>query len=147
MIRRPPRSTLFPYTTLFRSRVAELVQNDAGEQGKDERDAGERRRAAAREPVRDPDPSDEQEKRGVHIEADARHRSELPGPFHLGQPRSITVDFNDRLGKRLRGLLWEIVPDAARYDTMGVFAREFRGISAGFRVWGTIGIPLKSDGR
>src|SRR3712207_9043070 len=25
MIRRPPRSTLFPYTTLFRSRVARLV--------------------------------------------------------------------------------------------------------------------------
>src|SRR2546427_7818688 len=25
MIRRPPRSTLFPYTTLFRSRVGELV--------------------------------------------------------------------------------------------------------------------------
>src|SRR5215217_9226598 len=25
MIRRPPRSTLFPYTTLFRSRQAELV--------------------------------------------------------------------------------------------------------------------------
>src|SRR2546425_4555374 len=25
MIRRPPRSTLFPYTTLFRSRVAHLV--------------------------------------------------------------------------------------------------------------------------
>src|SRR5205085_6306663 len=25
MIRRPPRSTLFPYTTLFRSRLAELV--------------------------------------------------------------------------------------------------------------------------
>src|SRR6202451_4756553 len=24
MIRRPPRSTLFPYTTLFRSRIAEL---------------------------------------------------------------------------------------------------------------------------
>src|SRR5256885_12541663 len=26
MIRRPPRSTLFPYTTLFRSRVARLVR-------------------------------------------------------------------------------------------------------------------------
>src|SRR3712207_8436283 len=26
MIRRPPRSTLFPYTTLFRSRAAESVQ-------------------------------------------------------------------------------------------------------------------------
>src|SRR3989449_3161407 len=31
MIRRPPRSTLFPYTTLFRS-VAELLQDAAGEQ-------------------------------------------------------------------------------------------------------------------
>src|SRR2546422_4297497 len=28
MIRRPPRSTLFPYTTLFRSRVATEVQGD-----------------------------------------------------------------------------------------------------------------------
>src|SRR2546429_7097677 len=27
MIRRPPRSTLFPYTTLFRSGVAEGVEN------------------------------------------------------------------------------------------------------------------------
>src|SRR5687768_18194682 len=27
MIRRPPRSTLFPYTTLFRSFVADLVEN------------------------------------------------------------------------------------------------------------------------
>src|SRR5260370_17801649 len=27
MIRRPPRSTLFPYTTLFRSRVARLNQD------------------------------------------------------------------------------------------------------------------------
>src|SRR5215813_14714303 len=26
MIRRPPRSTLFPYTTLFRSRMASLTQ-------------------------------------------------------------------------------------------------------------------------
>src|SRR5256885_4122232 len=28
MIRRPPRSTLFPYTTLFRSRLACLAQRD-----------------------------------------------------------------------------------------------------------------------
>ena len=27
MIRRPPRSTLFPYTTLFRSVVLEMAQN------------------------------------------------------------------------------------------------------------------------
>src|SRR5256885_11548122 len=26
MIRRPPRSTLFPYTTLFRSRIVDLVR-------------------------------------------------------------------------------------------------------------------------
>src|SRR2546430_10281121 len=44
MIRRPPRSTLFPYTTLFRSReqeprqpAGELGLADAGRTGKDER--------------------------------------------------------------------------------------------------------------
>src|SRR3712207_9313024 len=31
MIRRPPRSTLFPYTTLFRSQVAEQLTRDRGE--------------------------------------------------------------------------------------------------------------------
>src|SRR2546427_9256553 len=31
MIRRPPRSTLFPYTTLFRSRAADLVTTVARE--------------------------------------------------------------------------------------------------------------------
>src|SRR2546422_5740910 len=30
MIRRPPRSTLFPYTTLFRSRPPESVRDSAG---------------------------------------------------------------------------------------------------------------------
>src|SRR2546430_7551939 len=31
MIRRPPRSTLFPYTTLFRSRHADLLGQPKGE--------------------------------------------------------------------------------------------------------------------
>src|SRR2546426_9054059 len=31
MIRRPPRSTLFPYTTLFRSRKAARIEGDATE--------------------------------------------------------------------------------------------------------------------
>src|SRR3712207_9513841 len=31
MIRRPPRSTLFPYTTLFRSHIADLVRLFGGE--------------------------------------------------------------------------------------------------------------------
>src|SRR5258708_18793411 len=30
MIRRPPRSTLFPYTTLFRSQIGELLPHVAG---------------------------------------------------------------------------------------------------------------------
>src|SRR3712207_7296170 len=34
MIRRPPRSTLFPYTTLFRSRRARMVR-DVGALGRD----------------------------------------------------------------------------------------------------------------
>src|SRR5574337_811998 len=35
MIRRPPRSTLFPYTTLFRSQEGwpQLVQDQAGDEG------------------------------------------------------------------------------------------------------------------
>src|SRR5256885_5575050 len=34
MIRRPPRSTLFPYTTLFRSRLAKSFRHDAYPGGK-----------------------------------------------------------------------------------------------------------------
>src|SRR5688572_32653343 len=37
MIRRPPRSTLFPYTTLFRSVVADLVV-DEGVRGRAQRE-------------------------------------------------------------------------------------------------------------
>src|SRR3712207_9440203 len=37
MIRRPPRSTLFPYTTLFRSREPEDQDQDAGEPERGER--------------------------------------------------------------------------------------------------------------
>src|SRR5690554_7687162 len=33
MIRRPPRSTLFPYTTLFRSALAPLLNGDSGRSG------------------------------------------------------------------------------------------------------------------
>src|SRR5687767_15599530 len=56
MIRRPPRSTLFPYTTLFRSgreraekRARARVREVAG---RAVRQAGSRRSAAARDPRR-----------------------------------------------------------------------------------------------
>src|SRR2546428_7285097 len=51
MIRRPPRSTLFPYTTLFRSRVAAAGSFDCGVRGlehrRDLRDIGHRPGAVA----------------------------------------------------------------------------------------------------
>src|SRR2546425_10710713 len=72
MIRRPPRSTLFPYTTLFRSHLLQLVQHPVELRG-----VGGRRRAAAnplghrladrREPQSDHDaaPEDEHEREDV----------------------------------------------------------------------------------
>src|SRR3712207_7569476 len=51
MIRRPPRSTLFPYTTLFRSAVRPAAAGAAGlgrrARGPPQRDAGVERRLAA----------------------------------------------------------------------------------------------------
>src|SRR5689334_24844879 len=59
MIRRPPRSTLFPYTTLFRSEVRDLnVWFDA--------DGGDRVHAV----------------RGVNFRSE-EHTSELQSQFHL----------------------------------------------------------------
>src|SRR5689334_6939524 len=63
--------------------MAELVQHDAGEQRENERNPLERGRATGLNPVGDPDPGDEQKERRVHIQADAGHRSDLPGPFHI----------------------------------------------------------------
>src|SRR4051794_41476105 len=68
MIRRPPRSTLFPYTTLFRSRNA----RGAGASG-DGRggagDASDRRRLLPR--------------RGEGLPRSEEHTSELQSPVHL----------------------------------------------------------------
>src|SRR5689334_24319787 len=55
MMRRPPRSTLFPYTTLFRSRCS--------------RHPGHRRRLRPPTPLRDP--------------RSEEHTSELQSQFHL----------------------------------------------------------------
>src|SRR2546430_12315050 len=43
MIRRPPRSTLFPYTTLFRSRAAVVRRDVAGDQDHGRRGASRRK--------------------------------------------------------------------------------------------------------
>src|SRR3712207_7926215 len=61
MIRRPPRSTLFPYTTLFRSPWSSILVLDGLARGELEREAGERlaidRRALLKR-LRDPRPED-----------------------------------------------------------------------------------------
>src|SRR6201985_3926632 len=61
MIRRPPRSTLFPYTTLFRSRLGEAQVLDRGLLRRADRDREPLRRAARSE----------------------EHTSELQSPAHL----------------------------------------------------------------
>src|SRR2546426_8517763 len=52
MIRRPPRSTLFPYTTLFRSELAEVLQRGIDEPGRD-RCAEDQGVLGARDPIVD----------------------------------------------------------------------------------------------
>src|SRR3712207_7736213 len=42
MIRRPPRSTLFPYTTLFRSAAAQHVPDQLVAYGRDQREGADR---------------------------------------------------------------------------------------------------------
>src|SRR2546426_5610604 len=54
MIRRPPRSTLFPYTTLFRSRIPVFTCTKCGEQWADRQDPNQCRKCGG--PVeQDPD--------------------------------------------------------------------------------------------
>src|SRR3712207_9237414 len=57
MIRRPPRSTLFPYTTLFRSEAARVVGALDGEEAHHQRDDREAGHAPGR-PARGAPPGD-----------------------------------------------------------------------------------------
>src|SRR5258708_32009253 len=74
MIRRPPRSTLFPYTTLFRSDVdyESVVENAKGE------DNDGRRRELIKDLVRDALGVTTQD-----ADRSEEHTSELQSPDHL----------------------------------------------------------------
>src|SRR3712207_7899834 len=77
MIRRPPRSTLFPYTTLFRSCQAE--QGPDGPQ-RDRRALGQRRAA---DPHRLPHALRRLRRQGADRERSEEHTSELQSRQYL----------------------------------------------------------------
>src|SRR2546422_1288393 len=54
MIRRPPRSTLFPYTTLFRSGVAQPLENQLGDGAGAASQVDDLTTAGADDPLHDP---------------------------------------------------------------------------------------------
>src|SRR5690348_17756712 len=85
MLRRPPRSTLFPYTTLFRSLADALQRHVLAElraTGYDALDRGVKEDLAAGKPyghffsLRGPMPS-------ALVERSEEHTSELQSPVHL----------------------------------------------------------------
>src|SRR5258708_13049619 len=84
MIRRPPRSTLFPYTTLFRSvfTTGELGM-EAGADFEKAADAASKRHATVRG-LRDPAQDLEQGRfAGAVAARSEEHTSELQSPDHL----------------------------------------------------------------
>src|SRR2546429_6178340 len=100
MIRRPPRSTLFPYTTLFRSQVGKVhgIERPAGGQADGlELRPGERRGGHGKSQfrLRRTAQAGKFEREGVHSEKDLRctdvllldrseeHTSELQSRLHL----------------------------------------------------------------
>src|SRR2546429_5208028 len=76
MIRRPPRSTLFPYTTLFRSLLHVLVQHPVGRKPPDRRGDG---------PAHEIDPGARHARflAGVDLMRSEEHTSELQSRLHL----------------------------------------------------------------
>src|SRR5256885_13742551 len=80
MIRRPPRSTLFPYTTLFRSGER---RQDRAPRGEPRRAARHRRHAAAGAYRRQATGHRDDGQRGVLLLRSEEHTSELQSPCNL----------------------------------------------------------------
>src|SRR2546422_5320923 len=83
MIRRPPRSTLFPYTTLFRSRSARPASGPGPNLGGRESQIHPPDVRGDRPPVR---PGQHVDQRGTPLAVEARseeHTSELHSRLHI----------------------------------------------------------------
>src|SRR2546427_7182411 len=98
MIRRPPRSTLFPYTTLFRSRVA---IDETGEQNAGDflaAYAGVRRRVGTRPHPRNAVALDEHGRIAQHF--DVRHFWPPAGPRRTATRHDLPRADQQRLQSR-----------------------------------------------
>src|SRR2546422_9436298 len=105
MIRRPPRSTLFPYTTLFRSPC------DAR--------SGRRDRSSRRSPFEPPPRSDGGVRAILHLGGNLLARREAPKPFDQVEPEV------ERGGGAARGHDLSLVHDApVRHDLAAEWAQE-----------------------
>src|SRR2546426_5627207 len=80
MIRRPPRSTLFPYTTLFRSRVHDRGAAQHADRGREDRE--ERECAVQRSAVRSLHGVLQRDPRAGQLRSE-EHTSELQSPCNL----------------------------------------------------------------
>src|SRR3712207_8131607 len=80
MIRRPPRSTLFPYTTLFRSSVAEHRQRNRQHRDGERDDAAQRAELGVGQ---HPFGLEEREHRREHLPRSEEHTSELQSRQYL----------------------------------------------------------------
>src|SRR5262249_14688446 len=66
-------------------------------------------------------------------------------PGCVVEPQSVPIDIDDGLGKRLRRLLRQIVPDTTRDGSMCMLAHEFRGIATWVWVGCPIGVTFEGD--
>src|SRR2546429_6054306 len=85
MIRRPPRSTLFPYTTLFRSRTAPARAAPPASSGsrRSPRRSEKRRRARARRAVSTDRETGRSAAAAPAVRRSEEHTSELQSRLHL----------------------------------------------------------------
>src|SRR5256885_9633031 len=81
MIRRPPRSTLFPYTTLFRS----YFQDDESDEQRhrDDQTSHQRRSPIAQKQHQNNGREHDSEQHGVVLSRSEEHTSELQSPCNL----------------------------------------------------------------
>jgi hypothetical protein len=61
--------------------------------------------------------------------------------------RSLPIDVHDGVRERLRRLLRQVVPDAARDHPVRVLADELAGVRARVRMRSPVGISLERDRR